>query len=443
MNTPDPETTAFRLVYSMLLDRVPEAPAFEELASRAAEQLFVPPRRQWSAPVAVWATGAVLLVLVAAWLGRAPSALAIIDQARSAAVSVSPFRALLTVRVDGATVGEELSPGSIMPDWVYVDELWYRDESAWKRSILEDPLPQLRGGAGSITVWDGTSNATYRSDENTYALGTSADHGMSPLRELSPAFSTWPLLTGGSLPPDQYFAERCRLASAQEVAGRPTRHLSCEEGAVEVWLDQETGLVLKAIGTQAGHEVTSIEYDPAFSPELFVFKPPAGSRSVDEANDDPSTHIGLAVGEPAPAWEVTLLDGSRLLSEDLAGRPALILLWADWCPSCLEALPTMQRVYQTWSARAGMVAVATLGPTRAVEDLTGGYNFPVALDLDCPIEVIASGEADCGRGPLAESWGLESVPVWVVLDREGRVAAILLGGDVTFDRVDDLLQAQS
>ena len=442
MNTPDPETTTFRKVYSILLDQIPDVPAFEELASLAARQALTPPHRR-RALVAIWAGVTALVVVVAVWPGRAPSALAVIDEARSAAASVPSFRAVLTVRVDGASVGEEISPGSTLPDWIHVDELWYRDQSAWKRSILEDPLPQLRGGSGSFSVWDGTSNATYRTDENTYALGTKPDLSMSPLRELSPAFSTWPLLTGESLPPDQYFAERCQLGSDDEVAGRPTRHLFCVEGSVEVWLDHETGLVLKALGPLADHEVNSIDYNPAFAPELFVFGPPAGSRSVNQANADPTTHIGLVVGEPAPSWDAVLLDGRRLQSGDLAGRPALVLLWADWCPPCLEALPTMQSVYEAWAEQAGFVAVATLGPTRAVENLAGRYTFPVALDIDCAIEVFASGESDCGGGPIAEAWAVESVPIWVVLDSQGRVADILLGGDVTSDQLTDLLQAQS
>ena len=89
MNTPDPETTAFRMVYASLLDRIPDAPAFEELASRAARQALTPPHHRRSALVAIWAGVTSLVVFVAVWPGRAPSALAVIDEARSAAASAA------------------------------------------------------------------------------------------------------------------------------------------------------------------------------------------------------------------------------------------------------------------------------------------------------------------------------------------------------------------
>lgn len=52
------------------------------------------------------------------------------------------------------------------------------------------------------------------------------------------------------------------------------------------------------------------------------------------------------LGEPAPAFDLPTLDGSRVSLEGLAGRSVMINFWNTWCIPCLEEHPALVRFYR-------------------------------------------------------------------------------------------------
>lgn len=410
----------FRSVYSGLLKDHPEPPSLGELS--AGLQMSHRSRPPLTLLAAAVLAATVALLALQPW--STPPALAILEEARIAFTSAPPFHAALTGRIDGEIVGAELGADARVPDYVFSDRLWFQGSSGWRREVVDDPLPELRGGAGSVSVWDGSQLVVYRAYESTYSIHTDPNAVASPLRELDPQLQRWPLLTGGSLPSDAYFTERCRVGPDQSVARRPSRHLSCEEGRVEIWLDAETGLVLKVDAPFGGHEVTSIEYAANFPPAIFAFEPPPDARTA-EASEDPYDFIGLLPGQTAPEWEARLVGGGQIRLADLKGSPAVVLVWADWCPPCLESLGRLQQASDLLGREAGFVAVAVLGSTdqgahSVVQDR--GFTVPVAVGNE-----------------LGDRWEVEAVPLWVVLDGEGRVLEVAFDDGVDLDQLAWLL----
>src|SRR5262245_61380990 len=55
--------------------------------------------------------------------------------------------------------------------------------------------------------------------------------------------------------------------------------------------------------------------------------------------------FGGLVGKPAPALEVTTLDGQRLSLASLRGSVVAVNFWATWCGPCLLEMPGFQKVY--------------------------------------------------------------------------------------------------
>lgn len=56
---------------------------------------------------------------------------------------------------------------------------------------------------------------------------------------------------------------------------------------------------------------------------------------------------GLGAGDdPAPAFELTTLDGPRIASDSLAGKVILVNFWATWCPPCRLEMPGFERVWK-------------------------------------------------------------------------------------------------
>ncbi len=50
---------------------------------------------------------------------------------------------------------------------------------------------------------------------------------------------------------------------------------------------------------------------------------------------DPTELPSALIGKPFPAFELPAVEGDRQVRrEDLLGKPALVNVWATWCPTC-------------------------------------------------------------------------------------------------------------
>jgi thiol-disulfide isomerase/thioredoxin len=120
--------------------------------------------------------------------------------------------------------------------------------------------------------------------------------------------------------------------------------------------------------------------------------------------------IHLRVLAPAPAWQLTTLDGQVLRSEQFKGKVVVVDFWATWCAPCLYEMPgyiAMQKEY----ADRGLVIVGVSMDQLKPEIISKfaanrGINYPVALAT--PEMVAAFGE-------------FEFLPTTFLIDREGRI----------------------
>lgn len=62
---------------------------------------------------------------------------------------------------------------------------------------------------------------------------------------------------------------------------------------------------------------------------------------------DPREIASPLIGQPAPSWTLTTLDGDRLSTDDLAGRPYVVNFWASWCiPACVDEHPVLAAAHE-------------------------------------------------------------------------------------------------
>ena len=54
-----------------------------------------------------------------------------------------------------------------------------------------------------------------------------------------------------------------------------------------------------------------------------------------------------SVYEEASDWTLTSLDGHEMVLGDLKGKVIFLNLWATWCESCIEEMPSIQRLYDS------------------------------------------------------------------------------------------------
>ena len=115
-------------------------------------------------------------------------------------------------------------------------------------------------------------------------------------------------------------------------------------------------------------------------------------------------------------FELPDIQGHLVRLADLRGRPVLINIWATWCSPCREEMPSMNALYNDYSAKGlAMVAIATDTGGKAVVApfiQTYGLTFPVLLD---PQNMV---------GTQLQVLG---IPTSYLLDKRGRVIDFVIG----------------
>ncbi len=116
-----------------------------------------------------------------------------------------------------------------------------------------------------------------------------------------------------------------------------------------------------------------------------------------------------AVGQVAPTFEVTTLEGQRFDLAEARGKVVLVNFWATWCPPCREEIPHLEKLWQRIKGEDFiMVALARgeseeeIRPFVEANDMT----FPVAADSDKSVYAL-----------YAEQY----IPRSIVVDRSGAI----------------------
>ena len=117
--------------------------------------------------------------------------------------------------------------------------------------------------------------------------------------------------------------------------------------------------------------------------------------------------------------EGTQLDGGRWSIADFRGQVVVVNVWASWCPPCIAEAKDLEEVHQATEGEGvqfvGINTDADLAAAR-VHEKRFGVTYP-------------SIDSDGGRLLLALRGSLQpdAKPTTLVLDRDGRVAARVLG----------------
>ena len=121
---------------------------------------------------------------------------------------------------------------------------------------------------------------------------------------------------------------------------------------------------------------------------------------------------------PAPGIGFTAADGSETTLAAGAGRIRLVNFWATWCAPCREEMPALDALQRELG-----------GEDFAVLPIATGRNEPEAIARfweEAGITTLAT--ALDPRSGLAGAMNVLGLPVTVILDREGREIARMLGG---------------
>jgi len=115
------------------------------------------------------------------------------------------------------------------------------------------------------------------------------------------------------------------------------------------------------------------------------------------------------VGSLAPEFELAKLDGAKISSADFAGKPAVLVFWTAWCPSCKEEAPHINRLAAEYQSKGIRVLGINIGEGAArvgegIKDF--GIEYDVVRDADAQV---------------AKTYKVVGTPTVVFLDKKGVV----------------------
>lgn len=126
------------------------------------------------------------------------------------------------------------------------------------------------------------------------------------------------------------------------------------------------------------------------------------------------------VGDAAPDFTATAIDGSTVKLSELRGKPVWVVFMATWCAECRVEAPEIQATYEE---RPDLHVVAVyLG-----EDATDVTPYATRLGL-------RFGQVPDPDSAVAAAYGVRAIPAHYFLDADGVVRDILVGA-VGEDRI--------
>lgn len=81
-------------------------------------------------------------------------------------------------------------------------------------------------------------------------------------------------------------------------------------------------------------------------PEEPVAPAPGSPLPADDSAVTPGSSAPVAVGSPAPDFELQDLDGRTVRLSDFRGKVVFLNFWATWCPPCRQEMPEIQRLVE-------------------------------------------------------------------------------------------------
>ncbi|WP_294357472.1 TlpA disulfide reductase family protein [uncultured Sphingomonas sp.] len=112
------------------------------------------------------------------------------------------------------------------------------------------------------------------------------------------------------------------------------------------------------------------------------------------------------IGEVAPDFTFTLMDGSKVSRDDLKGQVVLLNFWATWCVPCRAELPLIDRYYDLQKKHGFRAFAVTTGdslPLYRMKPLFAAMAIPAVKR---------------SKGPYSE---VSAVPMNYIIDRAGRI----------------------
>jgi len=135
----------------------------------------------------------------------------------------------------------------------------------------------------------------------------------------------------------------------------------------------------------------------------------------DSPNEVSGTYKDLKEGDAAPDFEAVMSNRESVKLSDYQGKVMLLNFWATWCSPCVSEMPDIQKICDFYSDEVVVLAINYGEDAITVKSFIEkeGYTFHVCLDE---------------KQEISEKYPTEGIPYTVIIDKNGIITAIHLGG---------------
>ena len=141
---------------------------------------------------------------------------------------------------------------------------------------------------------------------------------------------------------------------------------------------------------------------------------PTASSSTSTSSGAP---VGLQVGDAAPNFTLTTLDGRQVSLSDYRGKPVMLNFWYATCPGCLAEIPGMERYFSVQQATGQnfvILGVNSVDDSQTVHQFAQQYGLTYTLLID-------------NNQQVATLYNLTSTPTSYFIDRQSIIRSIVVG----------------
>ncbi len=122
-----------------------------------------------------------------------------------------------------------------------------------------------------------------------------------------------------------------------------------------------------------------------------------------------------AGGTAAPTFTLQDLNGKDVRLLDYKGKVIIIDFWATWCPPCRASIPGLEKIYKAYKDKGLVILAISLdqGEWDSVKSFVTDYGITYT---------VLKGNED-----IQDKYQVRTIPLLLVIDKEGRIAKRYLG----------------